>query len=219
MDRKPTIMTTTERVSTSVAVAACFGLAIAVAAAKGQTSATLDAGPGLAKATFAGGCFWCMEPPFDKLDGVISTTSGYTGGERRNPTYQEVAGGRTRHAEAVEIVYDPSQISYGQLLDVFWMNVDPLTRNRQFCDGGAQYRTAIFFHDDEQKRLARDTKQRIDDSGRFGQPVVTEIVEAGEFWAAEEYHQDYYMKNPIRYKFYRYGCGRDKRLDELWGEG
>jgi peptide-methionine (S)-S-oxide reductase len=212
-------MTKTQRLSTLLAVAVLLVGVIAVTSATEQTSETPQLSDGLAKATFAGGCFWCMEPPFDKLDGVISTTSGYTGGERRNPTYQEVAGGRTRHAEAVEIVYDPSQISYGQLLDVFWMNVDPLTRNRQFCDGGAQYRTAIFFHDDEQKRLARDTKQRIDDSGRFGQPVVTEIVEAGEFWAAEEYHQDYYMKNPIRYKFYRYGCGRDKRLDELWGEG
>jgi peptide-methionine (S)-S-oxide reductase len=212
-------MTKTQRLSTLLGVAVLLVGVIAVTSATEQTSETPQLSDGLAKATFAGGCFWCMEPPFDKLDGVISTTSGYTGGERRNPTYQEVAGGRTRHAEAVEIVYDPSQISYGQLLDVFWMNVDPLTRNRQFCDGGAQYRTAIFFHDDEQKRLARDTKQRIDDSGRFGQPVVTEIVEAGEFWAAEEYHQDYYMKNPIRYKFYRYGCGRDKRLDELWGEG
>jgi len=183
-------MTKTQRLSTLLAVAVLLVGVIAVTSATEQTSETPQLSDGLAKATFAGGCFWCMEPPFDKLDGVISTTSGYTGGERRNPTYQEVAGGRTRHAEAVEIVYDPSQISYGQLLDVFWMNVDPLTRNRQFCDGGAQYRTAIFFHDDEQKRLARDTKQRIDDSGRFGQPVVTEIVEAGEFWAAEEYHQD-----------------------------
>ena len=212
-------MTKTQRLSTLLAVAVLLVGVIAVTSATEQTSETPQLSDGLAKATFAGGCFWCMEPPFDKLDGVISTTSGYTGGERRNPTYQEVAGGRTRHAEAVEIVYDPSQISYGQLLDVFWMNVDPLTRNRQFCDGGAQYRTAIFFHGDDQERLARDTKQRIEDSGRFDQPVVTEIVEAGEFWAAEEYHQDYYMKNPIRYKFYRYGCGRDKRLDELWGEG
>jgi peptide-methionine (S)-S-oxide reductase len=160
-----------------------------------------------------------MEPPFDELDGVISTTSGYTGGNRRHPAYQQVASGQTTHAEAVEIVYDPSKISYPQLLEVFWMNVDPLTRDRQFCDGGAQYRTAIFVHGDEQARLARDTKQQLDDSGRFDRPVVTQIVEAGEFWAAEEYHQDYYLKNPIRYKFYRYGCGRDKRLDELWGEG
>ena len=212
-------MTKRQRLSTLLAAAVFLGGVVAVTTATEQTSETAQVSTGLAKATFAGGCFWCMEPPFDQLDGVISTTSGYTGGERRQPTYQEVSTGQTRQAEAVEIVYDPSKVSYAQLLDVFWMNVDPLTRNRQFCDGGAQYRTAIFFHDDEQKRLARDTKQRIDDSGRFGQPVVTEIVEAGEFWAAEEYHQDYYMKNPIRYKFYRYGCGRDKRLDELWGEG
>ncbi len=212
-------MTKTQRLSTLLIAAVFLGGVVAVTTATEQTSETVQVGAGLAKATFAGGCFWCMEPPFDKLDGVISTTSGYTGGARRNPTYQEVSAGRTRHAEAVEIVYDPSKISYAQLLDVFWMNVDPLTRDRQFCDGGAQYRTAIFFHGNEQARLARDTKQRIEDSGRFDQPVVTQIVEAGEFWAAEDYHQDYYMKNPIRYKFYRYGCGRDKRLDELWGEG
>jgi peptide-methionine (S)-S-oxide reductase len=211
-------MTTTERVSTSVAVAACFGLAIAVAAAKGQTSATLDAGPGLAKATFAGGCFWCMEPPFDKLDGVISTTSGYTGGTRRHPSYGEVSSGRTAHTEAVEVVYDPAKISYAQLLGVFWVNIDPLTRNRQFCDYGAQYRTAIFFHDAEQERLARESKRHIETSGRFTDPVVTQIAEADAFWAAEDYHQDYYTKNPIRYKFYRFSCGRDRRLKELWGE-
>jgi peptide-methionine (S)-S-oxide reductase len=208
-----------QRLSTFLAVAAVIAGGIAVVSATEQTSETPPISQGLARATFAGGCFWCMEPPFDKLDGVISTTSGYTGGEQRNPTYQQVAGGATTHAEAVEVVYDPSKISYSELLDVFWMNVDPLTRDRQFCDGGKQYRTAIFFHGEEQARLARDTKQQLDDSGRFDQPVVTEIVEADEFWAAEEYHQDYYMKNPIRYKFYRYGCGRDKRLDELWGEG
>lgn len=212
-------MTRTHRHSTLFAAAVLFAGVFAVTTAAEQTSETAPVAEGLAKATFAGGCFWCMEPPFDELDGVISTTSGYTGGDRQQPTYQEVAGGRTTHAEAVEIVYDPSKISYAQLLEVFWMNIDPLTRDRQFCDGGAQYRTAIFFHGDEQARLARDTKQQLDDSGRFDRPVVTQIVEAGEFWAAEEYHQDYYMKNPIRYKFYRYGCGRDKRLDELWGEG
>lgn len=212
-------MTRTHRHSTLFAAAVLFAGVFAVTTAAEQTSETAPVAEGLAKATFAGGCFWCMEPPFDELDGVISTTSGYTGGDRQQPTYQEVAGGQTTHAEAVEIVYDPSKISYAQLLEVFWMNIDPLTRDRQFCDGGAQYRTAIFFHGDEQARLARDTKQQLDDSGRFDRPVVTQIVEAGEFWAAEEYHQDYYMKNPIRYKFYRYGCGRDKRLDELWGEG
>ena len=212
-------MTTTSRCLASLAAAALFGLAVAVVPAGAQTSATPPAAPGLAKATFAGGCFWCMEPPFDKLDGVISTTSGYAGGERRHPTYQEVASGQTAHAEAVEVVYDPTKISYTQLLDVFWKNVDPLVRNRQFCDRGAQYRTAIFFHDAEQARQARDTKRRIDESGRFDAPVVTQIVEAGVFWAAEDSHQDYYTKNPIRYRVYRYGCGRDRRLKDLWGDG
>jgi peptide-methionine (S)-S-oxide reductase len=195
-----------------------IGGTIAFVSAAGQTAATPPVGPGLAKATFAGGCFWCMEPPFDALDGVISTTSGYTGGQRRHPTYGDVSAGRTAHAEAVEVVYDPSKITYQQLLDVFWMNIDPLTRNRQFCDGGAQYRTAVFFHDDEQERLAHESKRHIEQSGRFDQPVVTQIVEAAEFWAAEDYHQDYYTKNPLRYKFYRFGCGRDRRLDELWGD-
>ena len=211
-------MTTRQRLSALLAVAALVGGAIAVVAAEGQTSATPDAAPGLAKATFAGGCFWCMEPPFDKLDGVISTTSGYTGGEQRHPTYGDVSLGRTTHAEAVEVVYDPATISYAQLLDVFWQNIDPLTRNRQFCDGGAQYRTAIFFHGEEQERLARESKHRIASSGRFDQPIVTQIVAAADFWAAEDYHQDYYTKNPIRYKVYRFGCGRDRRLKELWGD-
>ena len=211
-------MTTTGRLSTSLAVAACIGLAIAFVAAEEQTSATPAAGPGLAKATFAGGCFWCMEPPFDTLDGVISTTSGYTGGTRRHPSYGEVSSGRTAHTEAVEVVYDPAKISYAQLLGVFWVNIDPLTRDRQFCDHGAQYRTAIFFHDAEQEQLARESKRQIETSGRFTDPVVTQIAKAGAFWAAEDYHQDYYTKNPIRYKFYRFSCGRDRRLKELWGE-
>ena len=211
-------MTTISRLSTSLAVAALIGAATTVVSAEGQTSATPAVGAGLAKATFAGGCFWCMERPFDTLDGVISTTSGYTGGDRRHPTYGDVSSGRTAHAEAVEVVYDPAKITYAQLLDVFWRNIDPLTRNRQFCDHGAQYRTAIFFHDAEQERLSRESKRRIDESGRFGAPAVTEIVEAAAFWAAEDYHQDHYLKNPIRYKFYRLGCGRDRRLEELWGD-
>ncbi len=171
-----------------------------------------------AKATFAGGCFWCMEPPYDKLDGVISTTSGYIGGHKKNPTYKEVSAGGTGHAEAVEIVYDPSLISYAKLLDVFWHNIDPTTPNRQFCDAGSQYRSAIFYHDAEQKRLAEASKAALEKSRPFPQPIVTQIVAAGVFTPAEEYHQDYYMKNPIRYKFYRYNCGRDKRLEEIWGE-
>ena len=172
---------------------------------------------GLAVATFAGGCFWCMEPPFDKLDGVISTTSGYIGGKTVDPTYQEVSSGRTGHAEAVEVRYDPERISYSQLLEVFWPTIDPLTANAQFCDHGSQYRSGIFFHDSEQERLARASKARLEESGRFATPIVTEITKAGVFYPAEEYHQDYYQKNPIRYKFYRYGCGRDARLEELWG--
>lgn len=172
----------------------------------------------LAKATFAGGCFWCMEPPFDKLPGVVATVSGYTGGHARNPSYEEVSAGRTGHAEAVEITYDPSKVSYARLLEVYWRNVDPTTPDRQFCDVGNQYRTAIFYHDAEQKRLAEQSKAVLAKSRPFPQPIVTEIVAAGEFTPAEAYHQDYYLKNPLRYKFYRYNCGRDQRLEELWGK-
>jgi peptide-methionine (S)-S-oxide reductase len=214
-------MTSAQRLSLPFAVAALIFVAagaLTFVSAVAQTTATPPAGPGLAKATFAGGCFWCMEPPFDTLDGVVSTTSGYIGGTRRRPTYGEVSAGRTAHAEAVEVVYDRSKVSYAQLLDVFWLNIDPLTRNRQFCDTGTQYRTAVFFHDGEQQRLATESKRRLEESNLFTDPIVTEIVGAGEFWAAEEYHQDYYMKNPLRYKFYRFGCGRDRRLEELWGD-
>ena len=168
-------------------------------------------------ATFAGGCFWCMEPPFDKLDGVISTTSGYTGGHVKDPTYEEVSAGGTGHAEALQVVYDPAKISYARLLDVFWRNIDPTVKDRQFCDVGNQYRTAIFYHDDEQKRLALESKQRLEKSGKLG-AIHTEIVPAGPFYPAEDYHQDYYKKNPIRYKYYRWSCGRDQRLEELWGK-
>ncbi len=170
-------------------------------------------------ATFAGGCFWCMEPPFDKLDGVISTVSGYTGGRTVDPTYEEVSSGTTGHAESLQVTYDPSKLGYEKLLDVFWHNIDPLARDRQFCDIGEQYRSAIFYHNDEQKRLAQASKGALEQSGRFKQPIATQIVAAGPFYPAEEYHQDYYKKNPIRYKFYRYNCGRDQRLKELWGEG
>ncbi len=170
------------------------------------------------KATFAGGCFWCMEPPFDILDGVISTTSGYTGGSRKNPTYAEVSAGVTGHAEAVEVLYDPSKIGYAQLLKIFWRNIDPLTPNRQFCDRGSQYRAAIFYHDAGQEHLARQSKAQLERSGRFEDPIVTEIVQATAFYRAESYHQDYYTKNPLRYKLYKWGCGRDARLKQLWGE-
>ncbi|HEY6863748.1 MAG TPA: peptide-methionine (S)-S-oxide reductase MsrA [Burkholderiales bacterium] len=172
---------------------------------------------GLEKATFAGGCFWCMEPPFDKLPGVVSTTSGYTGGTKPNPTYEEVSSGRTGHAESVEVLYDPKQISYEKLLDTFWHNIDPTVRDRQFCDIGTQYRTAIFVHNDEQRRVAERSKAELEKTKPFKQDIVTPIVPASAFYPAEEYHQDFYKKNPIRYKFYRDGCGRDARLKELWG--
>ena len=172
----------------------------------------------LEKATFAGGCFWCMEPPFEKLKGVDAVISGYTGGRTENPTYEEVSSGRTGHAEAVEVHYDPTQITYAALLDVFWHNIDPTTRDRQFVDTGSQYRTAIFYHNEEQKRLAEESKKKYDASGRFGKPIVTEIVPAGKFYPAEEYHQDYYKKSAVRYKFYRFNSGRDQYLEKIWGK-
>ena len=167
-------------------------------------------------ATFGGGCFWCMEPPFDKLNGVHSTTSGYIGGKIKSPTYQQVSAGASGHAEAVQIAYDPQLISYEELLEVFWRNIDPTVRNRQFCDSGSQYRSAIFFHDREQERLARQSKERLEMTKPFKAPIVTEIIGASEFYVAEDYHQDYYQKNPLRYKYYRHSCGRDQRLKELW---
>lgn len=159
-----------------------------------------------------------MEPPFDELDGVISTTSGYTGGQTKNPSYEEVSSGVTGHTEAVQVVFDPAKVSYAKLLDVFWRNIDPLTPDAQFCDHGSQYRTAIFYHGEEQMRLAEASKKALEQSGRFMKPIVTEIVPAREFYQAEEHHQDYYQKNPWRYKFYRYQCGRDQRLEQLWGK-
>jgi peptide-methionine (S)-S-oxide reductase len=173
---------------------------------------------GHAIATFAGGCFWCMEPPFDELDGVLSTTSGYTGGHKQNPTYEEVSTGTTGHTEAVQVKYDPTRITYERLLEVFWRNIDPVTANAQFCDHGSQYRSGIFYHDAAQRRLAEESKRALETSGRFKAPIVTEIGEARTFYPAEAYHQDYYKKNPMRYKFYRAGCGRDRRLADLWGD-
>jgi peptide-methionine (S)-S-oxide reductase len=193
--------------------------ALTIATALGAMSASAaTATSGHAIATFAGGCFWCMEPPYDDLDGVISTTSGYTGGHKQNPTYEEVSTGTTGHTEAVQVVYDPKRISYERLLEVFWRNIDPVTPNAQFCDHGTQYRSGIFYHDAAQRRLADESKRALEASGRFKAPIVTEIVAAGTFYPAEEYHQDYYKKNPIRYKFYRASCGRDRRLAELWGD-
>ncbi len=170
----------------------------------------------LEKATFAGGCFWCMEEALDRLEGVITTTSGYTGGQKRNPTYEEVSAGGTGHAEAVQITYDGAKIDYEKILELFWRNIDPTTPNKQFCDVGSQYRAAIFYHNQTQKRLAEDSKKMVERTKKFSEPIVTEIIPATEFYPAEEYHQNFYQKNPIRYKFYKYSCGRAQRLQELW---
>jgi len=170
------------------------------------------------KAIFAGGCFWCMETPFEKLPGVISAVSGYTGGFKENPTYEEVSSGGTGHVEAVEITYDPDTISYEKLLDVFWMNIDPTAVDRQFVDVGHQYRAAVFYLDDAQKRLAEASREKLQKSGRFTRPIVTEISQASVFYPAEAYHQDYYKNNPIRYQYYRNGSGRDQFLDSVWGK-
>ena len=188
-------------------------------AASSSAAAAADApdGEGLAKATFAGGCFWCMEPPFDKIDGVVSTLSGYAGGELKDPTYEQVSSGGTGHAEVVQITYDPEKVSYEQLLEVFWRNIDPTDAGGQFCDRGDQYRSAVFTHDDQQRRLAAASKESLESSGRLGKPIVTEIEPLDVFYPAEEYHQDFYEKNPARYKSYRFGCGRDRVLDRLWG--
>ena len=166
------------------------------------------------KATFAGGCFWCMVHPFDSLPGVVSVTSGYAGGDVKNPTYEQVSAGGTGHREAVQIIYDPRRISYAKLLDVFWHNIDPTDNTGQFCDKGGQYRSAIFYYDETQKRLAEESKQAM--QRRFKQ-VYTDVLPAGDFYAAEDYHQNYYKKNPIRYQFYRFNCGRDQRLTQVWG--
>jgi peptide-methionine (S)-S-oxide reductase len=184
-----------------------------------QAAPASDAAAGkTAMAIFAGGCFWCMEPPFDNLDGVISTTSGYTGGMQVNPKYEQVSAGMTGHTEALKIVYDPSKVTYEKLLHVFWRNHDPLTANGQFCDHGKQYRPGIYYATDEERRLAEASKAEIEKSGRFKQPIATEIVAATPFYPAEDYHQDYYLKNPLRYKFYSTSCGRARKLKELWGD-
>ena len=166
-------------------------------------------------ATFAGGCFWCMEADFEKLPGVHSAVSGYTGGRTKNPTYEESSSGTTGHAESVEVHYNPAEVSYQQLLDYFWHHVDPTVKDRQFCDEGNQYRTAIFVHDAEERRLAEASKAAV--AKQLGVTIYTEIVDAGPFYVAEDYHQDYYKKNPIRYAYYRHGCGRDARVKEVWG--
>ncbi|NBQ89026.1 MAG: peptide-methionine (S)-S-oxide reductase [Betaproteobacteria bacterium] len=194
-----------------------FGLMAWLQPASAATTALEPLAPGQAEATFAGGCFWCMEPPFEALPGVISVVSGYTGGRTKNPSYEDVSSGVTGHAEAVRIVYEPSKVSFEQLLEVFWHNIDPLTPDQQFCDKGTQYRSAIFYHDEAQRAAAEASKDALAASGRFKTSVVTSIVPARAFFPAEEYHQDYYRHNPLRYKYYRHGCGRDERLQELWG--
>lgn len=170
-------------------------------------------------AIFAGGCFWCTESDFDKVKGVLATTSGYIGGHKNNPTYKQVSAGNTGHAEAVKLEYDPKQVSYTELLAVFWRNIDPTTPNAQFCDHGSQYRSAIFYMNDEQKKLAQESRSALEMSKPFKEPIVTEITQASQFYPAESYHQNYHDRNPLRYKYYRYGCGRDARLEQLWGEG
>jgi peptide-methionine (S)-S-oxide reductase len=190
-------------------VAACL-----FAAVLGGASAQA---PKTATAIFAGGCFWCTEADFDKVPGVVSTTSGYIGGTVKNPTYQQVSTGGTGHAEAVEVVYDPARVSYAKLLDVFWRNIDPLVKDKQFCDSGDQYRSAIFYMTDEEKKLAEETKKKVE--AKFApRTVYTQIVKADTFYKAEDYHQDYYKKNESRYNFYRWNCGRDQRLEQLWGK-
>src|SRR6059058_1747862 len=198
-------------VSRVIALSALLLLAL-FAPAAGQGSE-----PRTAVATFAGGCFLCVEADFDKVEGVISTTSGYTGGHMANPTYEQVSHGGTGHAEAVEIAYDPAKVSYSRLLDVFWHNVDPLVKDKQFCDTGDQYRTAIFYRTEDEKKLAEDTKKKVE--AKFApRTVYTQIVKADTFYPAEDYHQDYYKKNESRYKFYSWNCGRDQRLEQLWGK-
>jgi peptide-methionine (S)-S-oxide reductase len=192
-----------------------FAFAFVGAAVAQGTATKAGDKPGRAVATFAGGCFWCVESDFDHLKGVISTTSGYTGGHVKNPTYHQVSAGGTGHAESVEIVYDSSKVNYAQLLTYFWHHIDPTVKDRQFCDVGHQYRTAIFVHNDEQRKLAEASKKKVE--AELKKPIYTEIVTAGPFYPAESYHQDYYKKNPVQYRFYRWNCGRDQRIKQIWG--
>ncbi len=195
---------------------ACAGGGAAPASRAPQTAAAPALEPGQAEAVFAGGCFWCMEKPFDKLPGVISTTSGYTGGEIDGPSYKEVSMHQTRHYEALRVVYDPKVVDYAHLLQVFWHNIDPTQGNGQFCDKGDQYRSAVFTNDPEERKLALQSKQAVQQE--LGQDVVTLVLPAKTFWMAEDYHQDFYLKNPDHYTRYRTGCGRDQRLEALWGD-
>jgi len=196
-------------------VLAWLGIALLAGGAVAQDAAREDSGE-RAVATFAGGCFWCMEPPYDKLDGVISTTAGYAGGPERDPSYRDVAGGMTGHAEVVQVVYDPARVDYETLLRVFWRNIDPFAVDRQFCDSGPQYRSAIFYHDESQRTAAEASLAEV--AARFSETIATRIEPVDDtFHAAEDYHQDYYLKNPVRYRYYRFNCGRDRRLEQIWG--
>jgi peptide-methionine (S)-S-oxide reductase len=190
---------------------AAFVLAVGLAGAAHAQA------PKTAKATFAGGCFWCMEEVYEAVPGVISAVSGYMGGKTKNPTYESVSSGATGHAEVVQVEYDPAKVSYERLLQAFWLNIDPTQPNAQFCDSGSQYRSGVFYHDDAQKKAAEASKAQVEKTKPFKGPIVTEIAAAGEFTRAEEYHQDYYKKNPVKYKFYKTGCGREARLQSLWG--
>jgi peptide-methionine (S)-S-oxide reductase len=196
-----------------------FLAALAMLVALGLAPAFAQAPAGKpAVATFAAGCFWCVEEAFDNVPGVLSTTSGYIGGSKKHPTYEEVSAGITGHAEAVQVAFDPARVSYEKLLEVFWRNVDPTVKDRQFCDVGSQYRSAIFVHDDAQRKAAEASKAALEKTKPFKDPIVTPIVAAGEIWPAEDYHQDYHLKNPVRYKYYKTGCGREARLQQLWGK-
>jgi peptide-methionine (S)-S-oxide reductase len=188
-----------------------FALSLAAAAAGGAYAQSDNR----ESAILAGGCFWCMEPPYDETEGVLATISGYSGGDELDPTYEQVSAGTTGHIEVVKIEYDPSKVGYEKLLDIFWRNIDPLDASGQFCDKGPQYRSAIFYGNEEEKKLAEESKKKIEE--KLGKPVVTEILPEKAFYDAEDYHQNYYQENPIRYKLYRYGCGRDARLEEVWG--
>jgi peptide-methionine (S)-S-oxide reductase len=192
-------------------------LALLLSGGLAQAQGTAGMAP-TAKAVFAGGCFWCVESDFDKVPGVLSTTSGYTGGKLANPSYEQVSSKSTGHAEAVEIVFDPAKVSYEQLLEHYWLTIDPTTKDRQFCDVGTPYRTAIFAQDAAQLKAAQASLAALEKSKPFKEPIVTQVLMAGPFYAAEEYHQDYYKKNPLRYQYYRHSCGRDARLKELWGK-
>lgn len=198
-----------------VGLALCAGISLHATA---QGTAAAPAKPVPAVATFGGGCFWCMEEAFDKIPGVTATISGYMGGHTKNPTYQQVSMGNTGHAEVVRVEYDPKKVTYAKLLDAFWRNVDPTQKDGQFCDHGSQYRSAIFYHDDAQRRAAEDSRKALEKNKPFSGAIVTEITKAAEFYPAEGYHQDYYLKNTLKYKFYKTGCGREAQLKQVWGK-